>query len=422
MCASFFVYSSVAEKKNIVFLLGAGFSQEALGIGSNDLSNSIRNRLKGDEPLFRESIVFDGFYDSVKLDGHEYDNSSYFLERAQALARMVSDEMVDWPRSQLGSKFDYEDFFLVVDLLEAMGEENRKNPTILPLYHRLVDRYRSEFVDDKYRFDNSLPSVLGACGEVKNLILDTVWRTLERSTDNLNQLKFLREAICDESTGEALIFTLNHDLILDEIGEQTGLNIVDGFTRFESRFDIWDSSLFENAADAKLFKLHGGIDWRSSGYGTPTGTKMLKHLIDGPALSINEPEKVIYASFRPPLLLGTFNKVFAYQGGIYLELLHKFNEVLRESDFLIVCGCRFRDFSINSFVHEWYNDDESRKLVLIDKNVAEIAMRLLHGILEGDKSVLYQHLPKDRVKSIQINDSLSEVSWPEISDFLFTSD
>lgn len=408
----------MAEKKNIAFLLGAGFSQEALGVGSNDLSNSIRKRLLGEELLFRESIVFNGYYDSEERPAHDYDNSSYFLERAQALARMVSDEMVEWPRSQLGDEFDYEDFFLVVDMLEAMGDENRKNPTILPLYHRLVDQYRSEFVADKYRFDNSFPSVLGACGEIKNLILDTVWCTLERSTDNLNQLKFLREAICDETTGEALIFTLNHDLVLDAIAKQTNLKIVDGFKRFESRFDIWDSSLFKSPADAKLFKLHGGIDWRSSGYGTPIGTKMLKHLIAGPALSITEPDKVIQASFRPPLLLGTFNKVFAYQEGIYLELLHEFNEVLREADNLIVCGCRFRDFSISSFVHEWYNDDESRKIVLIDKNVPEIAMRLLHGILEGDKSVLYKHLPKDRVKSIQINDSLSEVSWPEIREFL----
>lgn len=417
----------MAEKKNIAFLLGAGASQEALGVGTEDISNAVKSSILGDSDCRRVSDFPAGYYErnSEVPFSYSFERSSEYLERIKTVSKLVSAEMDGWPSAQLGLEFDYEEFFLPIYMIEKMGEENKKNSTVIPLYNALKKTYFALYDKHNLHFQNDLPNLLGVCGEIRSLIIDTVWSKLEVRTVSLEQLKFLSEGLRDVSYEKIHVFTLNHDLIIDELCTRAEVDYTDGFEAFdygklEPRSVMkWNAQLFNEDRRAKLYKLHGSINWRDPTHfvGVPK-TDMLKYTGVGPFFGLIGTDEAVVGDYRPRLLLGTFNKALEYVEPVFSDLMCMFYSALKEVNTLIVCGCSFRDLAMLKRVRNWYNEDENRKLVLIDKNVPEIAMRLLHGILEGDRSVLYKHLPKDRVKSIQINDSLSEVSWPEIREFL----
>ena len=72
------------------------------------------------------------------------------------------------------------------------------------------------------------------------------------------------------------------------------------------------------------------------------------------------------------LLVGTFNKIPDYTGGIFRELHHRFRSTLREADRLVVCGYSFGDKAINSEVIEWCYAKRGRRFLIIHPNRDEL--------------------------------------------------
>ena len=75
----------------------------------------------------------------------------------------------------------------------------------------------------------------------------------------------------------------------------------------------------------------------------------------------------------PLILIGTFNKMFEYNSGIFLDLLCQFHFRLRVSRRLIVCGYGFGDKGINTQIVEWLYRDRTNRLFVIHPNPDSLA-------------------------------------------------
>ena len=68
---------------------------------------------------------------------------------------------------------------------------------------------------------------------------------------------------------------------------------------------------------------------------------------------------------RPLVLIGTFNKMLEYSGGIFRELHYGFRSSIRDADKLVVCGYSFGDKGINSEIIEWFYASRGRQFIVI---------------------------------------------------------
>ncbi len=68
--------------------------------------------------------------------------------------------------------------------------------------------------------------------------------------------------------------------------------------------------------------------------------------------------------FRPAVVFGQRNKLTAE--GPFLDLLRSFRDGLAGADRLTVVGYSFRDPHINEYLSQWLNEDEGRRIRVID--------------------------------------------------------
>jgi hypothetical protein len=68
------------------------------------------------------------------------------------------------------------------------------------------------------------------------------------------------------------------------------------------------------------------------------------------------------------MLVGTFNKILEYSGGIFADLFCTFRSALRTTNYLVVSGYGFRDKGVNSTIIEWLRGSSDKRLVIIHEN------------------------------------------------------
>ena len=78
---------------------------------------------------------------------------------------------------------------------------------------------------------------------------------------------------------------------------------------------------------------------------------------------------------RPLLLIGTFNKISEYSGGIFRELHYGLRSSIRDADKLVVCGYSFGDKGINSEIIEWFYASRGRRFIVIHPDIEVLVSR-----------------------------------------------
>ena len=193
------------------------------------------------------------------------------------------------------------------------------------------------------------------------------------------------------------IFTLNHDVVFEQVFTNYGIQFNDGF---EAR--LWNRELFDqDNSKIHLYKLHGSINWQYH----EKGAKAV-HAIEN-----NQDIYYIFSRSKQEqaILIGTHDKMFEYAGNkIFLDLFHLFYRrlILEKADTLIVCGYGFRDRGVNNMIINWIYENDHNRMIIIDPSIAEIkttkAFPAIRWLWEDDKA-------KGRL--IEIPCKLENIAW-----------
>ncbi|MBI4523009.1 MAG: SIR2 family protein [Deltaproteobacteria bacterium] len=189
-------------------------------------------------------------------------------------------------------------------------------------------------------------------------------RELRKPATTLNHLSFIYDAYVNPQYDIIDVFTLNHDCLIEKYLRSRGVIPVDGFGEPDPKVRYWNPGVFQNKeSKINLFKLHGSVDWyrlRPWGYGwEQEAIGILPEGADPSRLHLDRVDG------GPRILIGTFNKMLEYTGGVFLDLLWQFRHRLRLTTDLAVCGYGFADKGINTQLVEWIYSNSANRICVV---------------------------------------------------------
>jgi SIR2-like domain len=169
---------------------------------------------------------------------------------------------------------------------------------------------------------------------------------------------------------EKYIFTLNHDLLLEDLLHYYNKEYSDGFTANHSPLrgdDNENIEIFNNNYDKeiKVFKLHGSIDYykydyfiKEGLYFNPTGEYVFfkpktyhnKHVAKRIDLESGSVLQSLTVNITPQFLTGKNKPDIIKKLTFYESLFKNFNEVLKTTTDLMIIGYSFKDNHINDML------------------------------------------------------------------------
>jgi hypothetical protein len=321
----------------LVFLLGSGISKPANLPLTNELTGTV-------------------------LAGNRYTGRCHESFSICSFLAVLRDT-VEGCFQELNRSSNYEDLYYVCSQLTGHNSRNFENPVIVPFVQQLLAHLRSRCPDatEKNLYD--------LAAEAIPYIADVVARELCKRPTTLNHLSFIYDAYVNPRCGTIDIFTLNHDCLVETYMRSKGVDFVDGFGEPAPRVRYWDPHVFQNK-DSKVnfFKLHGSLDWyrlRPDGDGWEQEAVGIP--LDGDPFHAQSKDGRLLLAMdgRPHILIGTFNKMLEYTGGIFLDLLCQLRHRLRLTTHLVVCGYGFADKGINTQLVEWIYSDVANRICVV---------------------------------------------------------
>jgi hypothetical protein len=150
-------------------------------------------------------------------------------------------------------------------------------------------------------------------------------------------------------------FVLNYDTLIEDALALERIRYVDGFCGGTTGW--WDPSCFESeGADARVFKVHGSIDWcLLEGETLP---RRVRRSLDHPA-----------ADKKKVLIWPASTKYRETQNDPYAQIIELMRGSLRPTNgtevVLTVCGYRFRDSHMNIEIDHALRESEKRLTLLV---------------------------------------------------------
>jgi hypothetical protein len=301
----------------------------------------------------------------------------------------------------------YEDLYYVAGQVcdSEIGEYD--NPAVQPLIDKILPKIKPLLFgkENEIRKEWELYEL---AEEATNYIHDVVWHLLNKETTSLDYLNCIKNCCQDSEISKVDLFTLNHDIVLEECLK--GIPFADGFEESINNVRYWNPDLFERESfKVRLFKLHGAINWFRF---RPTGG-------DGSDDKIGLPlkwgiEQITNAVERRPIfLVGTFNKMLEYTGGMYADIAYQFYCSLRHVKNLIICGYSFGDRGINTRIIDWINLSSDYRIIVIHpepENLKNDARGSIRN--KWDKWI-------NKGKLTIIEKRIEKTSWQDLKDILF---
>ena len=255
--------------------------------------------------------------------------------------------------------------------------------------------------------------------KVGRYIVFTVKRMLRGDADTPSAFDGIVD-YCKNSKSKIIdIFTLNHDVLLENILRESDIHVIDGFGNIDGDLRKWNPELLDNCdiGNIRLLKLHGSIDWQifraSDLPNKQLGIYVGPFDINHDNVEIRDAQNTNYES-RPDasILIGAANKINEYYHLHFWDLHYRFRKMLRENDCLIVVGYGFRDSAINSQILEWLQNENNKKMVIIDiKNVQDFSKQMGY-VFRWNKR--WDNLVADQ-KVVYISGGIQSVSLDEDS-------
>ena len=266
----------------------------------------------------------------------------------------------------VGRRTNYEDLFYIARQVsdELYGEI--ENPAILKFIGELETEISPFIEEAKVAGCHNIHSFGALVRETRNYIADIVWNRLSIQPNSRSHLDVIAHAC--KSVNIISISTLCHDTHAETFLRERGISLSDGFSEPRAEVKYWNGDFYVSEA-VPFLKLHGSVNWfsfsRQSG-STYDGGICIPLKSDPEHMYTEDGELLRLGNGgRPLLLIGTFNKIYAYTSGIYGELHHRFRATISEADQMVICGYSFGDKGINIAIIEWFYDRPGRRLVII---------------------------------------------------------
>ena len=320
---------------------------------------------------------------------------------ANKMTQFIKTEIEYYVNNILNRSVNYEDLSYTAQQIwdELMGELDD------PLLFKSTKKIRNqaafivnETASATYDRLSSFDSLIS---ETCNYVSDIVWRMLARDASCLSHLDFINHI--HKSSTITNISTLSHDTHIETFLEQSNIPFSDGFLEPETDVRFWGNK-FSPDSKIPFLKLHGSVNWF---YFAPQNENASEQRLGIPLHYDHHHTRTRNgdyrdSSFRPELLIGTFNKIQKYSTGVYLDLCYKFRETLRKTDKLVICGYSFGDKGINSELLYWFYEQQNRQFIIIHPDPTE----LRKGARPAIKRMLQRYDPKfimDRIENINMN-------------------
>ena len=149
--------------------------------------------------------------------------------------------------------YNYEYLFYLASLLNDFLYGKEENVLILESIKKLKNYLGASLNNFKYGLFEVLIKVI-------QYIEDMVRINLLVRPKDYEGLSFLKDAYNDKDIDNIHIFSLNHDLVIEEIFKNNN-EFTNGFGKEINGVKYWDKSLFSMKYKVKLYKLHGSISW-----------------------------------------------------------------------------------------------------------------------------------------------------------------
>lgn len=376
----------------INFLLGSGISIPAGFPSVERITNLV---------LSGEDFVIEQNGSVGPLEGRPL--SPELIEQGRMKLRRIL-ILLDWLKVQANSRFaedlsrrpNYEDLAFLAGQIHDDLINEYENPALQPFV-------RNALIDLGGLFGKSAPDrareeLMSLAGSTVDYIRGAVAMKLRGVPETTDYLQLFVDACNDKQVSRVNFFTLNHDTLLDDFLRTNGVNLTDGFrkSKLGEPFRRWDSSVFEEpngGRHVRLFKLHGSIDWYRwrrtvPQSATPREDSEFIGIYKKSGDSGNDQHELARPHEGPQMLVGTFNKIFDYNSGLFLDLHYQFQRALRACKILVVCGYGFGDKGVNTRIAEWRGQSSKNELLIIDPKEPGEMVRVARGAIQKEIAAL----------------------------------
>lgn len=371
----------------IAFLFGSGISIKAKIPSTEKITHTIldsKDIVRGSAENF--------FFDNPK----RFDWSLYkdIPERVQIFLKILKTE-IELYYNNVNRTINYEDIYFLLDFIEYNYYEEEGNPAFKYIFKEFEPKIKNLLIPLDPSLEDSF-NMNRLLSESKMFIKQTVSKLLSKKAESFDALKFLFDSLLDNEIRSFDIFTLNHDIVLEQFFELNKIDYNDGFQTNRESINIWNPQLFNKRDKVKLYKIHGSVNWQYYNQESWKDNRIKKF----PISLLDKFDTISNAL----ILIGTQNKMSDYIKDLYLELYYHFYQSLNNNNCLIIVGYGFNDRGINQKIYNWlYNP--SNRVLIIDPNVEGLKVKF--------PSLLFGQWNENRnIKRIQ--DYIENVSWDTI--------
>jgi hypothetical protein len=353
----------------VVFLIGAGASKDAGCKLSRDmlisLYEAINSLTSSDEDFEKYKDDFKEIYNFI-------------------LASLNYQAMIKEGSSNYNSYLNIEDFVMV--LRQIIDKE-----FIIP--YPLIGNWNEKIL--KWELRNG--DVFSRFLRFITIQLIGNWTRFDESRAE-NILQPLRELLNNSEKFKVNIFSLNYDLIFENVFNSATSKLLDnGFSEkrvSDKKVRYWTADFNNELSPTKinLFKLHGSLDWEYNG---DSEEVLIKESIDD--------------GREPLIIFGSYSKMLSFDP--FLFILSKFRTLLEEATLFFVIGYSFHDKYINNLLIQQLSqntgEDIPKKIFIVDpscKDKTEIQVAESLRRIQDSKSINdiinFKHISHERIKLI----------------------
>lgn len=396
--------------RNITYLLGSGISIPSKFPSVMEITNRI---LSGDN-IIRHT---DGtYYISPPDPAGSYIPYDIATIRNAKLVNRILIELNLYYLYDFFHTSNYEEIFYVLNQIHEDNYREYENPIIKPFVDKLLPDI-AKIATFSYSSSDEPWDYSKLFFESVNYIRDVVWRMLQIDIESGNaSLNCIVDSLKDTENQNVNLFTLNHDLLLEDICKQNGIIFNNGFGLHINDIAYWHPRFIgDGKSKINIIKLHGSINWFQfppnnlvnslEAIGIPQNSD-IRHLHDVNGNIISP-----YGG-RPVFLMGTFNKILSYSNSIFAELFTIFRGNLNETNEMIVSGYSFNDKGVNSQIVEWMSSSPDKRMIVIHKE-PEVLWQKARGAIRKNVDLWTQ-----QGKIIILKAFIQEVSWKDIKKLL----
>lgn len=385
------------QSPNIVFLLGSGISIPVGMPSTQAITDYIVSRK---HELWKRADNEHWYFEGDPLRDSKADTERDLFD---LISKLIS---AYYKSEAYAHTVNYEDIAFVVTQIHDSIYRELENPALIPMVEYIYYYFNLPATrQGRFQFEMLFTNA-------RRLIRDIVWRSLIKKPQNLPSLDWLCKACIDPALSAVDIFTLNHDVVLEETLVAPKIEFFDGFGPNQKEIESWRPELYSNSSTkVRLCKLHGSINW------FPIADNLHRVALETTYSSISDIAADINVSpnyVAPVLLIGTFNKIMRYSDDLFLQLQFHFMQRLRDCTTLVVCGYSFGDKAINSRVINWLNSSYNNRLMVIHPKPIE-----LWNYARGALRSRFRDW-RESGQLIEITKGSEDVSWEQVSDHIWS--